>query len=114
MFNVKFGEYKDHDLVFMLDEDDGFWFVIRHTASQNHADAVAFSEFSYAIKNRHNGDVNAFIDNEVIPKATAKIRDFFKEAAGQPVNPDNWREYLKQFAQYGVEFKQNPSRVVRK
>lgn len=114
MFNAKFGEYKEHDLVFMLDEDDGFWFVIRHTQSQNHVASVSYGEGSYAINTNHGGDVNAFIDSEVIPKATAKIIQFFGEDAGEPVNPDNWREALRNFAQQGVEFKTAPSRVVRK
>lgn len=114
MFNVKFGEYKSHDLVFLLNEDDELWFVIRHSQSQNHVDSVAYGEFSFAIKNRHGSDINAFLDKEVIPKATAKILDFFKEATPPVVDPSNWREFLKNFAQHGVEFKENPSRVVRK
>jgi hypothetical protein len=113
MFNVKFGSYKDHDLVFLLNEDDEFWFVIRHTQSQNHVASVAYGEGSFAINNRHGGNVNAFIDQEVLPKATAKIQDFFGEAQ-PPVNPSDWREALKFFAQHGVEFKTSPSRVVRK
>lgn len=113
MFNVEFAKYKDHDLTFQLDEDDGFWFVIRHTASQNHVDSVAYGEGSWQINNRFGGDIDAWIDQEVIPKATACIIKFFGEDAA-PVDPSDWREYLRNFAQHGVEFKTNPSRVVRK
>lgn len=113
MFNIKFAEYKSHDLVFLLNEDSEVWFVIRHSLSQNHVDSVAFGEGSYAINTRHNGNVNAFIDNEIIPKVTAKIRSFFGEDAGLP-DPNNWQAVLKHFAQHGVVFKENPSRIERK
>lgn len=113
MFNVKISEYKGHDLVLLLNEDDEVWFVIRHSVSQNHVDSVAYGDGSFAISNRHGGNVNAFIDNEIIPKATAKIRSFFGEDSGLP-DPNNWQAVLKHFAQHGVVFKEDPLRIERK
>jgi len=114
MFNIKVTEYKSHDLVFMLDEDDGFWFIIRHTTSANHVDSVAFGEGSSEINNRYGGDIERFIDF-VLEESSKKVVAFFGEEGDLPPEEiTNWRDYLQQVFQHGVEFKTSPSRIQRK
>ena len=114
MFNIKIAEYKGYDLAFVLDEGDNFWFVIRHSNSQTNSDSVAFHQFDWQLENNHNGDINAFFDSKILPESSALVVSFFGEDTGQPVNPDNWRDVLEHIIRNGIEFKTDPSRVVRK
>jgi len=114
MFDTVLAQYEGKDLVFKLDENDHFWFIIRHSLSQAHIEAVAFGSADYAIKTTYAGDINAFFDQEVLPQSTEKVRQYFGKDSAAPIDMDDWRAVLQDLVRNGTVFDRTTVEFKRK
>lgn len=108
MFNIPLAQYKDHDLVFLLDEDDSFWFVIRHPQSANHVDSVSFGNGKDFLRGFQSA--NDAID-VIVEKSSKKVSSFFGESVTEIVD---WRSELEFSIRNNMTFKTQPARFERK
>jgi len=113
MFDTVVAQHEGKDLVFKLDEHDHFWFIIRHSISQAHIEAVAF-DAGYDIPTTYGGDVNAFFDQAVLPQSTQKVKEYFGKDTTVPIDTDDWRTVLKTLVRNDTLFDSNTVEFKRK
>ena len=98
--NYNLAQYQNHDLFFLLDVDENFWFQIKNSATSEVVDAVAYGDASYAISKEVS--VDAWVDKIVIPRANALLVSFFGEVV-PPEQGAPWQEQLE-FAIKSLKF----------